>query len=346
MKAAVTHDVKTVSIDQVPVPVPAEDEILVRVLTAGICGGDVRIFNGTFPYLNYPIINGHEFCGIVTEAGKAAAGFSPGDYVTAEPIIPCGECYACSVGKINCCSSLKVLGVHVDGCFAEYIAVKAARAYKLPDSIQPLDACMIEPYGIGLHALNRLQAAEGEQLLILGAGPIGLAALDIAKSKGLQVMISDVYPSRLEIARRLGADAVVNPQTCNVLEEGQRFTNGNGFPVVLEATGVSDVMSSAQQYITNGGRICLAGVTNKTVEFSTMTFCNKEATILGTRNSLHTFSPLMEMFSQKKLHPELLRTHVFDLDHYGDAIQTAAQSTGNVCKIVIQVGERLKEDFK
>ncbi len=337
MKAAVTRGIKTVDIEKVPTPAPAGDEVLIRVLAAGICGGDVRMYDGTFPYLNYPIINGHEFCGIVTAKGDAVAHFSEGDYVTAEPIIPCGKCYACSVGKINCCSELKVLGVHVDGCFAEYICVKANRVYKLPDTIPPEDGCMIEPYGIAMHALNRLQLSPCDKLLIHGAGPIGLAALDIAKSIGVPVMISDMHQKRLDIAKKLDADRVLAADKCDMAKEVADFTNGQGFPVILEATGVAQVMQSTPNYAANGGRICLAGVTNKTVEFSTMIFCNKELTIFGTRNSTGVFTPLIEMFAEKKLHPELLRTHVFTMDNYENAIKIASQSTADVCKVVVRI---------
>jgi len=340
LKAAVTVDKFTVRIEEVEKPVPKKDEVLVKVLTAGICGGDVRVFNGTFPYLNYPIINGHEFCGIVESIGQDVKGISEGEYVTAEPIIPCGHCYACSIGKPNCCSNLQVLGIHANGCFAEYVCVKADRIYKLPDTIIPEDGCLIEPYGIGLHALHRLEFTRQDKLFIIGAGPIGISALDIAKSMGAEVMISDLFESRLEIAEKLGADKVVVSTDCDVDKEVFSFTNGSKFPAVIEATGVPTVMQSTQDYVANGGRICLAGVTNKTFEFSTMSFCNKEVSVFGTRNSYGEFPELIDLFAKKKLHPELMRTHVFSLDNYEEAINLAAQNPSNVCKVVIKIGNK------
>jgi len=339
MKAAMTTGIRTVEIQEVNMPEPAKDEVLVKVLTAGICGGDVRMYNGTFPYLNYPIINGHEFCGIVQRVGAEVKNINAGDYVTAEPIIGCGHCYACSIGKENCCSDLKVLGVHVNGCFAEYISVKAKHVYRLPASVSPEDACMIEPYGIGMHALNRLGLVkEDKKMMIIGAGPIGMAALDLAKSMGIKVMISDMYESRLARAEKLGADLAVSPKKCDIMEEVMKFTDNQGFPAVLEATGVPGVMQSTQDYVANGGRICLAGVTNKPVEFSTMTFCNKEASVFGTRNSSGVFQPLIDLFEKQKLHPQLLRSHIFSLDAYGEAIKLAAQNAENVCKVVLKIG--------
>ncbi|MBQ9031778.1 MAG: zinc-binding alcohol dehydrogenase family protein [Parasporobacterium sp.] len=340
MKAAVTINKESIRIDQVPKPEPKEDEVLVKVLAAGICGGDVRVYNGTFPYLNYPIINGHEFCGIVEGKGKTVQTIKEGDYVTGEPIIPCGHCYACSIGKPNCCSDLKVLGVHVNGCFAEYVCVKADRIYKLPDAIPPEDGCLIEPYGIGLHALHRLALTEEDSLFIIGAGPIGISALDIAKSIGAKVMISDLFEKRLEIAEKMGADRLVVSGTCDIDAAVDEFTGGQKFPAVLEATGVPAVMQSTQNYVANGGRICLAGVTNKTFELSTMAFCNKEVAVYGTRNSYHEFPELIDLFAQKRLHPELMRTHIFSLDDYGEAIKMASKNTSDVCKIVIKVADR------
>lgn len=337
MKAFVTHNVHDVRFDEVPTPVPGGDEVLIRVLAAGICGGDVRMYNGTFPYLNYPIINGHEFSGVVEQIGANISQFVPGDYVTAEPIIPCGHCYACSIGKINCCSSMKVLGVHVNGCFGEYVCVKAQRVYKLPDTIPPETACMIEPYGIGMHALHRLQLTPRDSLLIIGAGPIGLSALDLAKEMGVRCMVSDIYPQRREIARALGADCLIDPNEQDMAQAVSDFTQGQGFPAVLEATGVPVVMQTTQDYVANGGRICLAGVTNKNLELSVMTFCNKEATIMGTRNSTGVFPPLIKLFAEKKLHPEQLRTHVFSLEHYDQAIELASKNAKEVCKVVIKM---------
>lgn len=337
MKAFVTHNAHEVRFDDVSTPSPASDEVLIRVLAAGICGGDVRIYNGTFPYLNYPIINGHEFSGIIEMVGTDAGQFSRGDYVTAEPIIPCGHCYACSVGKINCCSNMKILGVHVNGCFGEYICVKAQRVYKLPDTIPPETACMIEPYGIGMHALQRLQLAERDSLLIIGAGPIGLSALDLAKEMGVRCMVSDVYEERLEIARKLGADCLINPNEQNMIQAVSDFTQGQGFPAVLEATGVPSVMQATQDYVANGGRICLAGVTNKNLELSVMTFCSKEVTVMGTRNSTGVFPPLIKLFEEKRLHPEQLRTHVFPLECYAQAIELASKNAREVCKVVVKM---------
>lgn len=340
MKAAVTHGMNDVRIDEVETPLPQKDEVIVKVLIAGICGGDIRIFKGTFPYLNYPIINGHEFCGIINNVGEDVKGISKGDYVTAEPILPCNNCYACSIGKPNCCANLKVLGVHVNGCFAEYIAVRADRIFKLPGTLSPEKASMVEPYSIAMHALNRLQLNGRDNLLILGAGPIGLAVLDIAKSMGCRVMISDVFEKRLAIAKKLNADALVNPQLNNINECVREFTNNSGFSAVLEATGVPTVMQSTQDYVANGGRICIAGVTDHTVEFSSLTFCRKEATIIGTRNSYNEFPQVIKMFTEDKLHPNLLCTHEFDLDHYSDAIEMASESSSNVCKILMRVAAK------
>lgn len=337
MKAAVTRGIRDVGIEEVEKPVPRRDEVLIKVLSAGICGGDVRVFDGTFPYLNYPIINGHEFCGVVEETGEDATAFRKGDYVTAEPIIPCGQCYACAIHKPNCCSNLKVLGVHVNGCFAEFIAVKSDRVVRLPAKVPPDIAFMVEPYGIALHALNRLRLEAQENLLILGAGPIGMAALDVAKSMGCRVMISDVYDKRLALAERLGPDTTVNPAREDIGRRVHAFTGGSGFAAILEATGVPAVMQSAQEYVANGGRICIAGVTDHPVQFTGMLFCNKEATIVGTRNSYNDFPRIIRMFAEGTLHPEVLCTHRYALDQYPEAILKAAEAREDVCKVAIVV---------
>ena len=157
MKAAITTGPLTVEVMEAETPTPGPDQVLIRVLTASICGGDLRIYKGTFPYLNYPIINGHEFCGTVTECGEEADKDLLGKYVTADPTVPCNKCYPCRIGKPNCCVDLKVRGVHINGGFAEYIAVDEDHVYPIPDDIPPDIACLIEPYGIAKHALNQLR---------------------------------------------------------------------------------------------------------------------------------------------------------------------------------------------
>lgn len=340
MKAAVTEDKGKAVVRDVRKPSPQEGEVLIRILTAGICGGDIRIYKGTFPYLNYPIINGHESCGVIEETGPGVDAGLIGKYVTVDPIRPCGSCYPCRTGKPNCCVNLRLSGVHIDGVFAEYFKTDAERIHLLPDSISPAVASLVEPYCIGLHALNQLKLAEGESILIFGAGPIGLAAADLAKTKNVSVMVVDLFDRRLALARHLDADCVVNSTKKDIETAVMEFTDKEGFPVILEATGVPAVAEAAAKYVANGGRICIAGVTDKPITFSNMLFCNKEVTVVGTRNSNVEFPEVIRLFSEGRLHPSVLVSHYFDLDDYPEAIETAVGNTADTCKIVIRISER------
>ena len=338
MKAAVTVDAFKAEVKETDMPIPGKGQVLIRVLTAGICGGDIRIYKGTFPYLNYPIINGHEFCGFVIGCGEGADANLEGKYVTVDPTIACNKCYPCRIGKPNCCTSLKLHGVHINGCFAEFIAVNENHVFPISEDIPPDIACLIEPYCIAKHALNRLRLKETETLLIFGAGPIGVAAADIAKYLGARVMVADLIEYRLEIAKKVNADEVVNSGLPEFGERAKAFTDGDGFAAVLEATGVPAVVELAANYVANGGRLCVAGVNDKPFTLSTMLFCNKEIDVIGTRNSNIEFPQVIEMFTKKVLHPEAMISHTFSLDEYPAAISTAVESI-DTCKVIVKISE-------
>ena len=349
MLAAVTYGKEDVRIEERPVPQPQAGEVLIRVHAAGICGGDVRSYKGLFPYSNFPLINGHELAGEVAAIGELPETLDPavrahaqalkaGDRVVLDPIRPCGKCYACRTGKPNCCHELKVTGVHVDGAFAEYMTAPAERVHKIPDSISWETGALIEPYAIAEHAANLVDVQAGELVLILGAGPIGVGLVDVCKSRGAEVMISEVQEKRLAFARRFGADYYVNAAEEDLSARLLSLTEGYGAPVVLEATGVRAVMASTQDLVANGGRIGLVGVTSGDVTFEGLNFSKKELNIFGTRNSRNVFPALIEKVAAGRLHPEKMATHHFPLTQAAEALRLAAYSPAEVCKVVLDIG--------
>lgn len=211
MKSIVIPKPGEISVLERPMPAePDKDEVIVRVKAAGICGSDLHIYHGRSAFATYPRVIGHEIAGEIYKAGSMVKDFKPGDKVAVDPVISCGECYACRIGRHNVCSSVKVLGVHVDGGYSKYIKVNAGNVHRIPDYLSWEEAAVIEPFSIAAEAVDRGRLCAGDSVLICGAGPIGLVILQAVKRVGAKAMIIDIIDSRLERAKEMGADQVVN----------------------------------------------------------------------------------------------------------------------------------------
>ena len=189
-------------------PTRKDGQALLKVLYCGICGADVASFTGNQPFTSYPRIPGHEFSAQIVEIDENDKGFKVGDVITCNPYFNCGSCYACKRGLINACHDNQTMGVQRDGSFQEYITMPIERLIN-GKGLNAKQLALIEPFSISAHALSRAKVNEGDNLLIMGAGPIGLFALIRAKSMGARVAIADLLPSRLALARRYGADLTI-----------------------------------------------------------------------------------------------------------------------------------------
>ena len=185
------------------IPIPGDNEALIKIKSVGICGTDIHSWGGNQPFFSYPRVLGHEICGEIVGLGKNIADLKNGQQVAVIPYVACQQCPACKSGRTNCCEKISVIGVHQDGGFSEYLSVPVANI--LPaDGIDPQAAALIEPFAISAHAVRRAAIAPGEQVLVVGAGPIGLGAAAIAKADGAQVVVVDTSPARREhVATRL-----------------------------------------------------------------------------------------------------------------------------------------------
>ena len=290
MKAAVFDGPKAMHVGDWEMPRAEVDEVMVKVRAAGICAGDMYIFQGKNPYAAYPVIGGHEICGEVD-----------GKLVVVEPFVGCGRCYPCRIGKSNCCAKLKVLGVHCDGGYAEYMTAPARNIHPVPAGLSPIWASFAEPVAIGVQSCRRGGVKAGELVLILGAGPIGLALIEVARAKGARLVVTDVIESRLEFARELGAEALKADDT--LAQRVMELTNGEGAPVVIEATGNAKAMESTVELVAAGGRIVIVGLVKKgtMVSFPGLDFTRKEMTIVGSRASVNCFPESLELLAAGKI---------------------------------------------
>ena len=212
MKSIVVKKPNELEIEEREVPQPAKGEVRVKVKLAGICGSDSHIYRGHNPFAKYPRVIGHEFFGIIDEVGEGIDPSRIGERVSVDPVISCGCCYPCSVGRPNVCSSLTVLGVHRDGGFSQYATVPSKNAYTIPDEISDEFAVMIEPFTIAANATGHLKPTADDIALIYGAGPMGLTSVQALKGvyQVKQVIVVDRIDERLAMAQKSGADKVIN----------------------------------------------------------------------------------------------------------------------------------------
>lgn len=280
---------------------------LLRIQRIGVCGTDLHAFEGTQPYFEYPRILGHELAAIIEQT--EATGFKKGDAVTIIPYLNCGQCIACRKGKPNCCVSMKVCGVHVDGGMCEYLSVPDT-ALVQNQGLTLDELALVEPLAIGAHAVRRAAVQENEFVLVVGAGPIGLGTMEFARIAGAQVIAMDIQDSRLNFCR----DKLKIPYTVNargdVMAELSRITNGDMPTVVIDATGNLKAINTAFQYLAHGGRYVLVGLQKENISFSHPEFHKRESTLMSSRNATRAdFDQVIGCMSRKLVDPATYITH-------------------------------------
>jgi L-gulonate 5-dehydrogenase len=297
MRAAIIDAPQTMRVGEVETPRRGPGEVMVSVGAAGICAGDMYIYLGKNPYSSYPQVAGHEIAGLVTEVGAGVTGLEPGTAVVVEPFVSCGTCYPCRVGKSNCCAELQIIGIHRPGGYADYVVAPASLIHRIPSGLSLSFASFAEPVAIGVQACRRGQVAAGELVLILGCGPIGLALIEVAKARGARVLAADVLPARREFAAQLGAEVVeAGPGLVKTILDR---TDGEGAPVVIEATGNVQAMEQTVDLVAAGGRIVIVGLVKQGlgVTFPALDFTRKEMTIVGSRASVNCFPESLSLLA-------------------------------------------------
>ena len=301
MRAAVMNAPHEMVVTTWATPRPGPGEVLVQVGAAGICAGDMYFFLGKNPYAVYPQICGHEIAGTVVELGEGVDGPAPGTPVVVEPFVGCGHCYPCRVGKSNCCANLRIIGVHTPGGYAEWLTAPATHIHRTPPGMSMFEASFAEPVAIGVQACRRGAVAPGEQVLILGCGPIGLALIEVARARGAQPLAVDVLPDRLAHAAEFGAETLLADD--GLLDQVLARTDGEGMPVVIEATGNPAVMSQTAQLVAAGGRIVIVGLVKQGTEvsFPGLDLTRKEMTLVGSRASVNCFPEALQLLADGKI---------------------------------------------
>lgn len=334
MRAAIMNAPFNMEVSAWDTPHPTAGEVLVSVGAAGICAGDMYFYLGKNPYAVYPQICGHEIAGLVVETGEGVTGLEPGTPVVVEPFIGCGRCYPCRIGKSNCCMKLQIIGVHRPGGYAEYLTAPANLIHRIPGGLSLTSASFAEPVAIAVQACRRGAVAAREYVLILGCGPIGLALVEVAKARGARVVATDIAQDRLETAARLGAETV--PSDEKLLAAILEQTEGEGAPVVIEATGNPKAMEQTVDLVAPGGRIVIVGLVKQgtMVSFPGLDFTRKEMTVVGSRASVNCFPEALDLLATGAITYPQVATE-FDLWDAPQVFATLAEKPGSVHKGVL-----------
>ena len=344
MKAVVLNGPNDFEATEIEKPVIGDNDILLEMKKAAICGTDMRILNGTKTRgVRYPSVIGHEMCGVICEVGKDVKGFEVGEKVSIANVIPCGSCPACLAGRENACMNRKAIGYEFNGGFEEYIlipeiAIKSGNVVKLPENVSFTAGALIEPLACCIRGLKNAGTGFNDTVLIVGAGPIGLMHMQLSKIAGAkQVIVSEPNEMRRQVAKELGADICVDPTTEDLEQIIKEQTNGMGADVIVMAIGVPALVNSTLKLCKKGGTVNLfagfAGTGECTIEVNTIHY--NEIRVNGsTAYKRADYLEAADMVKSGKINLDRIATHTFKIENFKDAYEKSKSGKG--LKIIIE----------
>lgn len=337
MKTVLIEKPFEMKVTDTEMPVPGEGEALLRVLYCGICGADVASYTGNQPFTTYPRIPGHEFSAQIVSIPENDKGLKAGDIVTANPYFNCKKCYSCERGFVNCCTDNQTMGVQRDGSFREYIVMPIERIYD-GKGLSAKELALVEPFTISYHALHRAKVGPGDKVLVVGAGPIGLFALIAAKAQGAEVYVADILDGRLEKAIHFGAAGTINSAKCDIKEESEKITNGNGFDVCVEACGSSVTFLSCIDCAAFAANIILIGNGKKETTFLHSILLKKELNVFGSRNSYPSdFQAVIDLIASKTVNVLDMVSAVYPADKAVEGFEALVHNDGSLSKVLVEM---------
>ena len=337
MEALICTKPGTFQYKDIAAPVLQPGQAIVRIKRIGICGTDLHAYEGTQPYFSYPRILGHELAADLIEA-DGADGFIPGEAVTIIPYFNCGKCIACRNGKPNCCTDIKVCGVHVNGGMSEYFSVPSYALVK-SQGLGYDELALVEPLAIGAHGVRRANIQKDEFVLVIGAGPIGLGTMEFARIAGAKVVALDVNANRLQFCKdMLKADYIINATTENVLKRIKEITSNDMPTVVIDATGNQQAINNALQYLGHGGRFVLIGLQKEAISFSHPEFHKRESTLMSSRNATREdFEHIIDSMKKGFVDPTTYITHRVNFGDVKNAFESWLDPKEGVIKAMVTV---------
>lgn len=320
-------------VDDREAPTPAPGEVAIRVKRAGICGSDMHILHGSNPFVTYPRVIGHEFAGVVEALGAGVSSLAIGDSVVADPVISCGTCYPCRIGRSNVCAKLQVIGVHRDGGFRSVAVVPAANAVKVPSTLGLDVAALAEPLAVAANVLWRTDCTSDDTVLIYGAGTVGITVLQVAKMRGARCIIADIDADRLERAKEFGADVVIHSREQPVADVVAPELGGLGPSVVIDGAGIPTLLEEACRIVAPAGRIGLLGFSPAPCNISQQQIVSKELTLVGSRLNRRFIPEVVRWLEAGTLKPKAMITQSFDAKDARAAFDLIEQNPEQTLKV-------------
>jgi threonine dehydrogenase-like Zn-dependent dehydrogenase len=335
--AAVTQGESSMALIDVPWPgEPGAGEILLRPEVVGVCGSDVHLFHGRLGEV-FPRIQGHEISAVVDAVGPGSEDVRPGDRVAVWPVLACGRCYPCSIGRENVCANIAIIGAHVDGALQERLCVPAGQVFAVGD-MAPAVTAFVEPASIGVRTVVRARVAAEDRVVVLGAGPIGQAVCLAARDRGAAVLVADLAPERLEHARAMGAEEVLCGDAGAVAGAVREWAGGDGVAVLIETTGVPAVVRSAFDVMAPAGRLVLVALSHHEVSLPLMDFPIRELDVLGVSCcNAGEFADAVDLVRRHDKTVARLITDEFAFDQAPAALAYVADGAPALMKAVINV---------
>lgn len=342
MKAAFLHKPGDIRIEEMDIPEPKDDEALIRIKSVGVCGSDVHFYKvgriGDF-VVKAPLVLGHECAGEVVEVGKSVKNIKPDDRVAIEAGVPCRKCQFCKHGRYNLCADVTFMATPpFHGAFREYVAHPEDFLFKLPDNMTFEEGAMIEPLAVGVYAAERGNVNIKNTVAIIGSGPIGLMALQAAKARGAtDIIITDLQPFRLELAKKLGASLTINIKEEDPVQKILEYTDG-GADVVMDAVGFPETIQQSIKIAKIGGVIVWIGMpTVDQIPVRVVEAICKDVDIRGIFRYANAYPPAIRLVSSGKVDVKSMITTSFTLDQVQEALEYPGNYPGTCIKVMIEV---------
>ncbi len=336
MKTLVCVEPRKFEYKESPAPLQSPDHAIIKIKRIGVCGTDLHAFEGTQPFLSYPRILGHELSGELVSFDNAP-GFKVGEIVSFIPYFSCGKCIACRTGKPNCCVSIQVCGVHIDGGMAEYLSVPSGSLLH-GDGISLDELALVEPLAIGAHGVRRAGIYPGEFVVVIGAGPIGLCTMEFAHIAGAQVIAMDVNEQRLKFCNeKLNVAHTINAMAADVTEQLRELTDGDMPTVIIDATGNKNAINSAFNFMAHSARYVIIGLQRGDISFSHAEFHKREGTLMSSRNATREdFQNVVAALKNGEVKPSIYITHRAKFNDVASVFDQWLEPSSGVIKAMIE----------
>ncbi|MDG1306722.1 MAG: alcohol dehydrogenase catalytic domain-containing protein [Porticoccaceae bacterium] len=342
MRQAVMTAPGVVKIVEAEVPEPNSNQVQINVKRIGICGSDVHVWHGAHPFTSYPVIQGHEYCGIVSKIGADVTDICVGQLVTALPQEVCGECVPCRRGNWHLCDNLKVRGFQAPGCAQDYFVTEIDKVIVLPESFTLEQGAFIEPLAVASHSTSRAGLLRGANIAVIGAGTIGNFVGQMAQAKGAKVLIGDVSETRLGVARACGLEHVFNPEVDHLSKAADSVFGSEGLDIVFDCAGAQLSLDAAISSVNKGGTVLIVAVFDQKPQVDMAVVCESELNIIGTMMYHHNdYQQAVESLVAGDVKTTPLESEHFTLEEFQSAYEFIDQRASESMKVFIDLDSQL-----